>query len=131
MMNGVPMILIGSELVEASAEFLAALPTVPPDPVPASVTRFQARAVMRRQVLEDGRTLLHAVEADLALAAQMTEALPATDPRRLAAEDALEAWGEAAVFERHSATMAQIAARFGFDDATIDEMFRAAAAVTA
>lgn len=123
--------LVDGEPVEMPAAIRDALPQPAPEPVPQSVTRFQARAVLRRQVLPDGRTMLQAIEGDLSAAVAAAAALPPTDPQRLAAEDAAEAWREAAVFERGSALVASIAGGLGLAEAQIDEMFRAAAEVTA
>jgi hypothetical protein len=125
------MILIGSELVEASAEFLANLPTAPPDPAPRSVTRFQARSVLRRALLPDGRTLFEAITAQLEASAAAVAVLPPTDEQRLATEDAVDAWANAQTFERTSQLVQTIAAGFGLTDEEVDAMFRQAAAVTA
>lgn len=92
-----------------------AVTTTPPPaavaPVPASVTRFQARAALHLA----GH--LSAVEAAMAD--------PGMDPlARLAWQDALE-------FVRASPTVAGLAGALGLTDAQIDDLFRLAATITA
>jgi hypothetical protein len=89
-------------------------PTVAPaDPaapvVPASVTRFQARAAL----LAAG--LLDDVEATIAGADRFVQI----------------AWADAASFERTSPTIAALAAALGLTDQQIDDLFRAAATISA
>jgi hypothetical protein len=77
-----------------------AKPAAPPEPVPTSVTRRQAReALLNVGLLDD-----------------------ATERRR-----AEIYWQDSATFERSNAMLAQIAGAIGLSDADIDELFVAAA----
>ena len=83
---------------------------VPPSaPVPGSVTAFQARAAL----LAAG--LLDEVEAAVAAADRLTQT----------------AWEYAQAFERTSPTIAALAAALGLTDAQLDDLFRAAAKISA
>lgn len=80
-------------------------------PVPASVTRFQARAALH---LAGHLASVEAAMAD-----------PGMDPlARLAWQDALE-------FVRVSPTVAGLAGALGLTDAQVDDLFRLAATITA
>lgn len=80
-------------------------------PVPPSVSAFQARAALARA------GLLAAVQVQV-------EAMPADDERRLA-------WDHAQGFERTSPTIAAFASALGLSEAQVDDLFRAAATITA
>lgn len=82
---------------------------LPPIDVPASVTRFQARAALH----EAG--LLDQIEAAVAAADPLTR----------------EAWASATAFERSSPTIAALAAALGLSLADIDALFRRAAQIRA
>ena len=96
----------------------AALRITPPDgmpllgrtPVPASVTRFQARAALAMA------GLLPTVEAAIADSPDLITRL---------------AWTDAQVFERGSPTIASLAAAIGLTEAQIDDLFRTAAEIVA
>lgn len=96
-------------------EALAAgpVPWVPPepepDPVPETVSRFQARAAL----LDAG--LLGAVEVALADAGPLAQL----------------AWAEAVEFRRTSPTIAALSAAIGLTDEQVDSLFRAAAQIEA
>ena len=116
---------------EMPPELEAELPQAGPDPVPASISRFQARAVMRRILMPDGKTALETVAAMLEGQATAAAALPPLDPARLSAEDAWEAWEQATVFERHSPMISAIAAGLGLSEEQLDNAFRDAAGISA
>lgn len=82
---------------------------LPPLDVPASVTRFQARAAL----IEAG--LLGQIEAAVAAADTLTR----------------EAWASATAFERSSPTIAALAAALGMTGADLDALFRRAAQIRA
>lgn len=87
-------------------------PTAPPEPVPASVTRRQAReALLNVGLLDDVDAAIASIE-------------DATERRR-----AEIYWMDSATFERNSAMLGQIAASIGLTDAEIDDLFVAAAAL--
>jgi hypothetical protein len=123
-------LIVDCKPVAPPPTFLAQLPR-PTNPVPGRVSRFQARAIMRRQLRPDGKTLLDAIEADLLAAVKNARKLAPTDPARLAAEDAAEAWASAGVFMRSSPTVQQIAQQYSISPGALDDLFRAAAQVTA
>lgn len=79
------------------------------EPVPASVSRFQARAAL----LLAGR--MPAVETAIKAADPMTQL----------------AWADAQVFRRDSASIATIAAAMKMTDAEVDDLFRAAVKIEA
>ena len=85
-------------------------PAVPPPPVPASVTRFQARAALAMAGLLDG-----------------VETAVAASPNLLARL----AWADAQSFERQSPTIASLAAILGLSNEQIDELFQTAAEIVA
>lgn len=89
-----------------------AKPPAPPAPVPASVTRRQAREALLNVGLLD--------DVDMAIAGIADE----TERRR-----AEIYWMDSATFERNSAMLGQIAASIGLTDAEIDELFIAASAL--
>lgn len=80
-----------------------------PIDVPASVTRFQARAAL----IEAG--LLDQIEAAVAAADPLTR----------------EAWASSTAFERSSPTIAALAAALGLTGADLDALFRRAAQIRA
>lgn len=80
-----------------------------PDPVPQSVTRFQARAALFGAGLLD--------EADAAAKA--------------AGGIALLAWQDAQVFDRNSPTINALAKGLGLTDAQVDALFITAAGISA
>jgi hypothetical protein len=89
-----------------------AKPPAPPAPVPASVTRRQAREALLNVGLLD--------DVEMAIAASEDE----TERRR-----AEIYWMDSATFERNNAMLAQIAGSIGLSDTDIDELFIAAAAL--
>lgn len=84
----------------------------PPDPVavPASVSIFQARTALRRAGIFD------AAEA----------AVQASGDAEIQ-----DAWVYATAFSRRSPTIAALASQLGLTDAQVDDLFRAAALITA
>jgi hypothetical protein len=106
--------------LEAEAAALKAVAAAAPAPAPSagSVTAFQAREALRDLKGEDGGTLLDAVIS-------YVEAHRADNPRLATAWDWVDPW------ERGSGFVAAFAKRFGLDDAAIDALFRAAAAIEA
>ena len=93
----------------SEAEIAVALASPEVAPVPASVTRFQARAAL----LAAG--LLDDVEATIAGADRFVQI----------------AWADAASFERTSPTIAALAAALGLTDQQLGDLFRAAATISA
>ena len=84
-------------------------PTEPADPIPLSVTRFQARAALYMAGLLD--------DAEAAIA----EAHPLS---RIA-------WEHANVYRRDSPTLISIGQQLGLSEADMDELFKTAASITA
>lgn len=84
-------------------------PAAAESPVPAVVSRFQARAAL----FQAG--ILPAVEAAVASADPLTQM----------------AWADAVEFRRDSAAIASIAAALGLDTSAVDTLFRAAADISA
>lgn len=82
----------------------------PPEPVPASVTRFQARAALLQAGLLDAATA--AVEASGDAFTKL-------------------AWAEASEWRRESALVVGMATAIGLTSDQIDDLFRAAAQITA
>lgn len=103
----------------------------PTTPVPMEVTNFQARTIMRRTFLPDGRSIFEALRTELLGHYTRVQNLPANDPERIAAEDDWEAFEMASVVERGGRMVAEAQARFGLGDAQMDAMFRAAEQVRA
>jgi hypothetical protein len=114
------------EAAAARPEFQASAPSVP-----ASVTNFQARALMRRTILPDGRSLETAVRVALLAAKEAAAALPEADPARIAADEAWLAWEQSNDFFRRGALVQAIGAQMGFDDTALDQMFRDATLIEA
>lgn len=138
LMDGVEM-----DAPEGMAEAAAALPPGPGaeqtpgpgdasgrGPVPAEVTNWQARAVLRRTFLPDApdTSLFTRTDRLLREARDAAAALPESDPRRMDADIAWQAWEQSNVFSRAGALLSGIGARFGLTDAQVDDLFRAAAA---
>lgn len=90
--------------------------TSPETPVPASVTRFKARAALAMTV-RGGVNLFEAID-------DFMESLPRTDLRR-------RAWYDAQDFDRDSPTVAAIANMIGMSDAEVDDLFRLADTIKA
>ena len=116
----------GVELVEAEGAAIgdtwdgAAFhrPPPPPEPVPAVVSRFQARAAMMLTAASD--------PAHENLLAQVTAMVEASgDPM------AKLAWAEAIEFRRDSPLVTQLAAGAGLGEPELDQLFRSAAQITA
>ena len=107
--------ILASDLATGAVDaFMAGLNV--PQPVPQSVTNFQARAVLMATPGPPGfATLFEAVHA--ALEAQ--------------GGVAWQAWEYANVFERQGALVNSLASDFGLTSAQIDAMFRAADLVAA
>lgn len=110
----------------------ALVPVAAAPPVPAEVTNWQARAVLRRTFLPDAPdvSLFTRTDATLRRARDETSGLPESDPARMRADLHWQAWEQANTFQRHGGLLATFAAGFGLTDADVDEMFRAAAAET-
>lgn len=103
----------------------------PAPPAPASVTNFQARALMAATILPDGRSLEAAVNAMLADALGATADLPASDPARITARQNWLAWEQSNEFIRTGPLVTAIGAALGYDASALDEMFRQAALIEA
>ncbi len=97
----------------ASGGVPEAIPTtIPPistDPVPLSVTRFQARAALHLAGLLDD------AEAAIAQAHPLSRI----------------AWEHANVYQRDSPTVISISQQLGLSEAEIDDLFKTAASITA
>lgn len=96
---------------DLTAEEIAALPAPQPDPIPQSVTRFQALAALAQAGLF--------ITVD-----NMMMQFPVDDLRRLA-------WLDAQTFERNSPTMLEMAAALNLSDPQLDALFTAAADIVA
>lgn len=94
-----------------TAEEIAALPVPQPEPVPQTVTRFQALAALH-------------------LAGKLSEvqAIMAAPETPVIAK---LAWENALSFERTSPTLASLAAALGMTNADLDALFTAAAGIEA
>ena len=106
---GAALVAAREEISSLGVALAAAQEVVDPIAVPASVTAFQARAAL----LAAG--LLDEVEAAVAAADRLTQT----------------AWEYALRFERVSPTIAALAAALGLGDAELDDLFRAAAKISA
>ena len=124
------MIVDGVE-ADMPPEIEATLPQSGAAPVPASVTNFQGRAVLRRRFLPDGRSMFAAVNDELQAAREATKDLPESDARRLGADLAWQAWEQANTLDRDSSLVSTFADRFGLDAAALDDLFREAATISA
>ena len=118
---------VAQEALEAA---LAEVGTAPLVAVPQEVTRAQARVAMAGQILPDGRSLLKATKALIQARLEAVDSLPDSDPASIAAEQINEWWESAATYRRDHPAMVEIAGQFGLTDAQVDDMFRAAAAVS-
>ena len=118
---------VAQEALEAA---LAEVGTAPLVAVPQEVTRAQARQVMGATILPDGRSLLKATRALIQARLEAVDSLPDSDPASIAAEQINEWWESAATYRRDHPAMVEIAGQFGLTDAQVDDMFRAAAAVS-
>jgi len=100
---------------QEQAEYDARQASPPPSPVPASATNLQARYVLRRTpTATPGVTLFDVIDAHA----------------KATGGDLLDAWEYGNVFERNSAMMVGLATEFGISSAAMDDLFRAAGAVT-
>lgn len=102
-----------------------------PSAVPDSVTNYQARAVMRKFKMKDGRSLFTTVDTDLRAAIDATRDLDEFDESRMEADLAWQAWEQANTYDRRGTITQLLAGRYDFDDETTDELFRKASIVTA
>lgn len=98
--------------------------------VPAEVTNWQARSVLRKTFLPDAPDTSLFTRTDLLLreARDAAAGLPESDPRRMEADIAWQAWEQSNVFSRSGALLSGIGTRFGLTDAQVDDLFRAAVA---
>lgn len=102
-------------------------------PVPSSVTNFQARALMRAQILSTGLSLETTVRNMLWDAKTAAAQLPESHPNRIAADQAWLAWEQSNEFTRAGAlinTLAEAPA-LSLSQETIDNWFRMAAGIEA
>lgn len=101
-------------------------------PVPAEVTNWQARAVLRRTFLPDMPDVSLFTRTDRLLreARDAAAALPESDPRRMQADIDWQAWEQSNVFTRAGALLSGVGARFGLTETRVDDLFRAAATET-
>lgn len=134
-----PKVLMDGVEVDAPdgfAEAAGAMPAGPgaggdgPGTVPAEVTNWQARAVLRRTFLPDmpDTSLFTRTDRLLREARDTAAALPESDPRRMEADINWQAWEQSNVFSRSGALLSGLGARFGLTEAQVDDLFRAAAA---
>jgi hypothetical protein len=120
-----PTFMIDGQPVTMSEEWTAAnTPQTAAEPVPQSITNYQARAVLRVRFLT-------AINEDLATGRTAAAVLPENDAQRIQADLAWQAWEQANNLERGSTLVALFAGQYGFDDAALDDLFRAAAQITA
>lgn len=117
----------------AASRALGQAPPPGPDEVPREVSLFQARAAMRRHFLPDGRSLFAAVDQELRTAREvaLSSGAPEDDPQRITAELHWQAWEYAGAVKRGSPLVAALAARFGLNEAQVDDLFRQAAGIEA
>lgn len=107
-------------------------PQEPPAPtVPSRVTNFQARYVMRSYKMSDGRSLFTTVDTDLRAAVDAYKDLDEFDPKRVEADVHWQAWEQANEYERYGQITELLKSKYGFDDATTDELFTQASQVRA
>lgn len=104
-------------------------PVLPPPP--SEVTNFQARALMRSIIMADGRSMETTVREGLLASKAAVEAIPESDPARIAADTAWLAWEQANVFVRSGTLVATLGAQLGLTDEQIDNLFRQAAVIEA
>lgn len=97
------------QVVDLTPEEIAALPP-PSNPVPQSVSRFQAKAALAQAGL--------LTQADAVVMASGNAVLQL-------------AWSEANQFQRNSPGIAALAPALGLDSAGLDDLFRAAAGIVA
>ncbi|MFC0410954.1 hypothetical protein [Roseomonas elaeocarpi] len=102
-------------------------PFVPP--VPYSVTRVQGRQAMAAAQLRDGRSLLKATKAAIAKMLADTDDLPDSDERSIQAQQIAEWWENADTYRRDHPALLTLAQLLDLDDAEVDDLFRAAAAI--
>ncbi len=124
-----PTILIDGVQVEMPGGAWNPPPVAAPR-VPAEVTNWQARAVLRRTFLPDrpDTSLFTRTDRLLRQARDDAAGLPESNPRRIEADLNWQAWEQANTFSRDGALLASIGALFGLTDAQVDDLFRAAAA---
>lgn len=96
--------------VPFTPEEIAALPAPQPDPVPQSVSRFQAKAALALAGLLEQANAVVAASGNVVL--QL-------------------AWAEATEFKRNSPGINALAPALGLDDAALDDLFRTAAGIIA
>jgi hypothetical protein len=103
-------------VVDLTPEEIAALPPPPPPVVPREVTNFQARALlMNMPGSAAGRSLFQDVD----------------DTLRAVGGVEWQAWEYTTIFPRNSQLIATLGAQLGLTDAQLDQMFIAAAAISA
>jgi hypothetical protein len=101
---------------DMTAEEIAAIPQAAPPPVPREVTNFQARALlMNMPGSAAGRSLFQDVD----------------DTLRALGGVEWQAWEYTTIFPRNSQLIATLGAQLGLTDAQLDQMFIAAAAISA
>lgn len=107
------------------------IPTPAPPPVPASVTNFQARAIMRQVPMPDGRSLFTTVDSDFRKAVDETRDMGEFEPARVAADIDWQAWEQANSYDRQGTLVSTLASRYELDAEAVDDLFRRANLVTA
>lgn len=98
------------QTIDLTPEEIAAIPGPQPEPVPQTVSRFQAKAALAQAGL--------LAQADAVVAASGNAVLQL-------------AWSEANEFQRNSPGIAALAPALGLDDAALDDLFRVAAGIVA
>jgi hypothetical protein len=119
------------ELVDADGSPAWAVtyePVPPPEPapVPASVSNFQARAIMRQVPMPDGRSLFTTLDTALRKAVEDTRGLGEFEPARVAADIDWEAWEQANTYDRRGTLVLSLSTRFDFSSDATDDLFRRA-----
>lgn len=102
-----------------------------PAPVPATVTNFQARAVLRGVIMPDGKSLETFMTEALRAGREAASVLPEADPARIGADRAWLAWEQSNEFERSSPLVGMWVSQLGMTDDQVDELFRQAGSVIA
>ncbi|MFC0410970.1 hypothetical protein [Roseomonas elaeocarpi] len=102
----------------------------PTQAVPAFVGRVQGRQAMAAAQLADGRSVLKATKALIAKMLVDTEELPDSDPRSIQAQQVAEWWDNADTYHRQHPALLLLAPMLPLTSAEVDDLFRAAAAIT-
>lgn len=116
--------------VPLSDAIRAALVTEPFNPVPASISIAAAFDVMAGFILPDGRALDTALLEDTQAALDATADLPDSDEAKIEAKRTWSWVRRSSVFERTHPRLLAFQSRYGLSDPLVDDMFRAAEALS-